>query len=210
MGSALMRSLQSSCFWQRDLLGTPVNLLLSSQKCQGVPFSPICQNSLLLKRPPLVLTPCPQPRSPGACRLLVSNIGDSRAAPRWAIWICITRLYPIILYHFILYCMILCYIISVSVFITSASFSVCLHVSGSLSLPLALSVPLSLSLSPCLWLSGSVSGSVSASVSMSLALWLCLCLCLCLSLSLCLHASISQEKSCFGPPGALSSGSQNS
>ena len=27
-------------FWQRDLLGTPVNLLLSSQKWQGVPFFP--------------------------------------------------------------------------------------------------------------------------------------------------------------------------
>ena len=30
-------------FWRRDLLGTPVNLLWSSQKCQGVPYSPICQ-----------------------------------------------------------------------------------------------------------------------------------------------------------------------
>ena len=32
-------------FRQRNFLGTPANLLLSSQKCQGVPFSPICQNS---------------------------------------------------------------------------------------------------------------------------------------------------------------------
>ena len=38
-------------FGQRDLLGIPVNLFLSSQKCQGVPFSPICQNSLLSQRP---------------------------------------------------------------------------------------------------------------------------------------------------------------
>ena len=38
-------------FWQRDLLGTPVNLLWYSQKCQGVAFSPICQNSVLLQRP---------------------------------------------------------------------------------------------------------------------------------------------------------------
>ena len=46
-------------FWQRDFLGTPVNLLVSSQKCQGVPFSPICQHSLLLQRPHyVVLTPC--------------------------------------------------------------------------------------------------------------------------------------------------------
>ena len=37
-GSALMGSLRLSCFWQRGFLGTPVNLLLSSQKCQGVPF----------------------------------------------------------------------------------------------------------------------------------------------------------------------------
>ena len=29
---------------QRDFLGTPVNLLVSSRKCQGIPFSPICQN----------------------------------------------------------------------------------------------------------------------------------------------------------------------
>ena len=34
-------------FVDRDLLGTPVNLRLSSQKCQGVPFSPICQNPIL-------------------------------------------------------------------------------------------------------------------------------------------------------------------
>ena len=38
-------------FRQRDLLGTPINLLLSPQKCQGVPFSPIRQKSLLLQRP---------------------------------------------------------------------------------------------------------------------------------------------------------------
>ena len=54
MGSALTGSLQIPCFFlflKRDLLGTPVNLLLPSQKCQGVPFSPICQNVLLLQRP---------------------------------------------------------------------------------------------------------------------------------------------------------------
>ena len=44
-------------FDRGTLLGAPVNLLLSSQKCQGVPFSPICQKSLLLQRPHLVLTP---------------------------------------------------------------------------------------------------------------------------------------------------------
>ena len=34
-----------------DFLDTPVNPLLSSQKCQGVPFFQICQKSLLLQRP---------------------------------------------------------------------------------------------------------------------------------------------------------------
>ena len=29
----------------------PLTEVLSSQKCQGVPFSPICQNLLLLQRP---------------------------------------------------------------------------------------------------------------------------------------------------------------
>ena len=45
MRSALMVSLQNSVFLfrQRDFLGTPVNLLLSSQKCQGVPFFTICK-----------------------------------------------------------------------------------------------------------------------------------------------------------------------
>ena len=44
-------------FFDRDFLGTPFNLLLYSQKCQGVPLPPICQNSLFLQRPHLVLTP---------------------------------------------------------------------------------------------------------------------------------------------------------
>ena len=53
MGSALMGSLQTNMFFDRVffLVITPVNLLLYSQKCQGEPFSPICQNSLLLQRP---------------------------------------------------------------------------------------------------------------------------------------------------------------
>ena len=38
-------------FFDRDFGGTPVNLPLSSQKRQGVPFSPTCQKSLLLQRP---------------------------------------------------------------------------------------------------------------------------------------------------------------
>ena len=39
------------CLTEGLLGGTPVNLLVSSQTCQGVPFSPICQNLLLLQRP---------------------------------------------------------------------------------------------------------------------------------------------------------------
>ena len=52
-------------FFDRDLLGTPVNLL-SSQKCQGAPFSPISQS---LKKyyfcsgPISVNSICPQPKA---------------------------------------------------------------------------------------------------------------------------------------------------
>ena len=57
MGSALMGPLRISCFFDRGtFLDTPVNLLLSSQKCQGVPFSPICQIHYFCSGP-LVLTP---------------------------------------------------------------------------------------------------------------------------------------------------------
>ena len=48
--SALMGSLQYLCFWT-EFLGTPVNLLVSCQKCQGVPFPPMCQKYLPLQRP---------------------------------------------------------------------------------------------------------------------------------------------------------------
>ena len=52
MGSALMGSLRKfHVFRQRNFFVTPVQLLLSCQKCQGVPFSSICQSSLLLQRP---------------------------------------------------------------------------------------------------------------------------------------------------------------
>ena len=49
----------------RDFLGTPVNLRLYPQKWQGVPFSPICQNTLVtFAAAPLVLTPfIPQPKA---------------------------------------------------------------------------------------------------------------------------------------------------
>ena len=44
MGSALMGSLQITYLFDRDFWVTPVDLLLSSQNCQGVPFSAICQD----------------------------------------------------------------------------------------------------------------------------------------------------------------------
>ena len=60
MGSALLGSRQvlNNVLLTGILLGTPVNLLVSSQKCQGVPFSPICQKSLLIfAAAPLALIP---------------------------------------------------------------------------------------------------------------------------------------------------------
>ena len=48
-------------FFDTDFLGTPGNLLLSSQKCQGVSFPSICQNSLLCSGPISVDLICPQP-----------------------------------------------------------------------------------------------------------------------------------------------------
>ena len=57
MGSALMGSLQISFFWQRDFLGTPVNRLLFSQKCQGVPFFPNLSKYITFAAVPLVLIP---------------------------------------------------------------------------------------------------------------------------------------------------------
>ena len=51
-------------FRQRDFFGTPINLLLSSHKCQGVPFSRICQHSLFSVSSPISVDPnCPQPMS---------------------------------------------------------------------------------------------------------------------------------------------------
>ena len=67
MGSALMGSLHILCLFDRgrDFLGSLVNLLLSSQKCQGVPFSPICQNGYFCSGPISVDPICPQPT--GVC-----------------------------------------------------------------------------------------------------------------------------------------------
>ena len=68
MGSALMGSLQISCFLTEWLFwGTPVNLCLSSQKCQGVPFSPIRQKLLLCSGPISADPICPRPRCADFC-----------------------------------------------------------------------------------------------------------------------------------------------
>ena len=53
MGSALLDGVTANLvfFARGDLLGTPINLLFSCQKCQGVQFVPVYQNSSLLHRP---------------------------------------------------------------------------------------------------------------------------------------------------------------
>ena len=56
MGSALMGSLQILCFWQRDFLGTPVNLLVFSPKVTGRTFFPNLPKSITFAAAPLVLT----------------------------------------------------------------------------------------------------------------------------------------------------------
>ena len=48
LGKGLMGHRIFQVFWQRDFLGTPVNLLLYSQKCQGVLFTPICQSYIYI------------------------------------------------------------------------------------------------------------------------------------------------------------------
>ena len=65
MGSALRGSAQISCFLTEVFFGgTPGNLLLHSEKCQGVPFSPICQNEFYFCSGPINVNPsCPQPNN---------------------------------------------------------------------------------------------------------------------------------------------------
>ena len=63
MGSALMGSLQLSCFSSEGpFLGTPVNLLVSSQKCQGVPFPQSVKPHVFCSGPISVDPICPQPK----------------------------------------------------------------------------------------------------------------------------------------------------
>ena len=63
MGSAVVVSLrQLHVFGQRDFLGTPTNLRLYSQKCQGVPFPQSFKTCYFCSGHISVDPICPQPR----------------------------------------------------------------------------------------------------------------------------------------------------
>ena len=84
MGSALT-------FWV-----LPFNLCLSSQKCQGVPFSPICQQNITFAAAPLLLTPSvrkqvmqwldalKEKRLGPASPRVVTSVGPPQSLLRWA------------------------------------------------------------------------------------------------------------------------------
>ena len=58
-------------FWQRDFLGTPVNLLWSPQKCQGLLlFSPNLSRFITFAAAPLVLTPFVRNQKPSTSPLV--------------------------------------------------------------------------------------------------------------------------------------------
>ena len=60
-------------FWPRDFSGTPVNLLLYSQKCKSVPFPQSVNTHYFFSGPISVEPVCPQPNrvsSGGPCRRL--------------------------------------------------------------------------------------------------------------------------------------------
>ena len=60
-------------------MGTPVNLRLYSQKCQSVPFSPICQQKHYLCSRPISIDPFrPQPKGPGLQLRLHRPAADGR------------------------------------------------------------------------------------------------------------------------------------
>ena len=61
----------------RDLLGSPVNLLLSSQKCQGAPCFPDLSKIITSAAAPLVLTPFVRNQD--------LQIRESRVSPLWEI-----------------------------------------------------------------------------------------------------------------------------
>ena len=85
MGSALMGSLQVSCFLTEGLFGYSYLPTLSSQKCQGVPFSAICKINYCCSGPIGVDLICPQPNAttearPGA--LVAHRHAGGGAPPR--------------------------------------------------------------------------------------------------------------------------------
>ena len=68
MGSALTGSLQFSRFFDGDFLGTPVNLFLYSQKCQGVPFPQPAKNQCFCSGPIRADPICLQPSAERTAR----------------------------------------------------------------------------------------------------------------------------------------------
>ena len=73
--------------WQRDFLGNPVNLLLSPQKCQGVPFPQSVKIHYFCSGPIGVDPICPQPIDArhGHGKGLVRGLGEDlgRSEHRW-------------------------------------------------------------------------------------------------------------------------------
>ena len=71
--------------FDRDFLGTPVNLLVYFPKCQCVPFPPLCQESLLFCNGPISVDPiCPQPKAGGPGRRVRGLLVPVAAAHRGA------------------------------------------------------------------------------------------------------------------------------
>ena len=94
----------NSMFFDRDFLGTPVNLLLSSDKYQGVPFSP--QN--FCSGPISVDPTCPQPKNERRRVALPQDV------PPCGAYVCISLslyqyIYIYIYMHLCMYVM-LCYV----------------------------------------------------------------------------------------------------
>ena len=72
-----MGSLHFFLCFLTDFLDTPVNLLLYSEKCQGVPFSPICQIHYLCCGPISLDPICPQPNPDGVQPMNVLDVSTA-------------------------------------------------------------------------------------------------------------------------------------
>ena len=90
MGSATMGSLQIICFRQKDCWGTSVNLLASSQKCQGVPVCPSLsklKNCFCCSGPISADPICPRPTRPQPPLAAARPILAAARGPRTLIYI---------------------------------------------------------------------------------------------------------------------------